>query len=101
MGNGLPQHRQHVVRSRRPRRLAKALPQFSISIVNDDKIRCGLLRAAIVEILHFSDARAEAIAESAHFFGESTLTVTHLEHAELISTQFKSKGLRVSIKPAD
>jgi hypothetical protein len=27
--------------------------------------------------------------------------VTHLEHAELISTQFKSKGLRVSIKPAD
>jgi ATP-dependent Clp protease adapter protein ClpS len=77
------------------------LPPWKVLLHNDDKNELGFVVKTIVELTTLNEDAAKQRTTEAHETGVSLLLTTHKERAELYKDQFDSKGLTVSIEPAE
>jgi ATP-dependent Clp protease adapter protein ClpS len=82
-------------------KLPGLLPQWKVLLHNDDKNEYLFVIYTIMELTPLKENDAVARTEEAHRKGVSLLLVTHKERAELYKDQFESKGLTVTIEPAE
>lgn len=83
----------------RPR--AARLPPWRVLLHNDDVNDMPYVVEAIVTLTTLNRHAAVECMLEAHKRGLALLLTTHREHAELISEQFRSKRLTVTIEPAN
>jgi ATP-dependent Clp protease adaptor protein ClpS len=77
------------------------LPPWKVLLHNDDKNDVEFVVTTIVALTPLNqDAAAQRTLE-AHHTGVALLLTTHKERAELYKEQFQSKGLTVTIEPAE
>jgi ATP-dependent Clp protease adaptor protein ClpS len=77
------------------------LPPWKVLLHNDDVNTHQHVVSSIVELTHLNEQDAVVRTEEADKTGVALLLVTHKERAELYRDQFQSKGLTVSIEPAE
>jgi ATP-dependent Clp protease adaptor protein ClpS len=77
------------------------LPPWKVLLHNDDKNSIDFVVSTIVELTPLNEQDAEQRTKEADKTGVSLLLVTHKERAELYKDQFESKGLTVTIEPAE
>jgi ATP-dependent Clp protease adaptor protein ClpS len=77
------------------------LPPWKVLLHNDDKNSMHFVISSIMELTPLNQQDAEQRMIEAHKTGVALLLVTHKERAELYKDQFQSKGLTVSIEPAE
>src|SRR5437660_949626 len=77
------------------------LPPWKVLLHNDDKNDVADVVETIVELTPLNEQDAKQRTEEAHKTGVALLLVTHKERAELYKDQFESKGLTVTIEPAE
>ncbi len=86
-------------RPARPR--TKRLPPWRVLLHNDAVNEMPYVVDTIIVLTTLSRHDAVMRMMEAHQRGISLLLTTHREHAELLSEQFRSKRLKVTIEPAD
>ena len=79
----------------------RMLPPFKVLLHNDDVNSLDHVVETIVELTHLNEQDAKLRTEEADKTGVALLLVTHKERAELYRDQFSSKGLTVTIEPAE
>jgi ATP-dependent Clp protease adapter protein ClpS len=77
------------------------LPPWKVLLHNDDKNDLRFVIGTIVELTPLNKQEAEQRTTEADKTGVSLLLTTHKERAELYQDQFQSKGLVVTIEPAE
>jgi ATP-dependent Clp protease adaptor protein ClpS len=77
------------------------LPPWKVLLHNDDKNARDFVTITIVELTPLNKQEAELRMKEADRTGVALLLVTHKERAELYQDQFQSKGLTVTIEPAE
>src|ERR1700712_3604344 len=77
------------------------LPPWKVLLHNDDKNEMGFVVTTIVELTTLNEQDAKKRTVEAHETGVALLVTTHKERAELYKEQFESKGLVVTIEPAE
>ncbi len=77
------------------------LPPWKVLLHNADEPTFDHVISTIVELTPLNKQDAELRAKEADETGVSLLLVTHKERAELYKDQFESKGLVVTIEPAE
>ena len=77
------------------------LPPWKVLLHNDDKNTYDFVIDSIVELTPLNKQDAELKMKEANDTGVTLLLVTHKERAELYKDQFESKGLTVTIEPAE
>jgi len=77
------------------------LPPWKVLLHNDDRNSFDHVIATIVELTALQKEAAADRTKEAHETGVALLLTTHKERAELYKEQFQSKGLTVSIEPAE
>ena len=77
------------------------LPPWKVLLHNDDKNAVGFVVKTIVELTSLNENDAKQRTVEAHETGVALLLTTHKERAELYKDQFDSKGLTVTIEPAE
>lgn len=75
------------------------MPQWKVLLHNDDVNEVTYVVETIVELTFLRRQEATLRMLEAHNRGLSLLLTTHREHAELLSEQFRSKRLKVTIEP--
>jgi ATP-dependent Clp protease adaptor protein ClpS len=90
------------VRKRQPRRKPpQPLPPWKVLLHNDDKNDVPFVIKTIMELTPLNEQDAKERTEEANDTGLALLLTTHKERAELYQEQFQSKGLTVTIEPAN
>jgi ATP-dependent Clp protease adapter protein ClpS len=88
-------------RKTRPRKkLPGLLPSWKVLLHNDDKNDMFFVMVTIIELTPLNEQDAKQRTLEAHETGVALLLTTHKERAELYKDQFQSKGLTVTIEPA-
>ena len=82
-------------------KLPGMLPPWKVLLHNDDKNSFDFVILTIVGLTPLNAQDATLRTLEAHETGVALLLVTHKERAELYQDQFKSKGLVVTIEPAE
>lgn len=77
------------------------LPPWKVLLHNDEKNDMFFVVATIVELTKLNEQQAILRMKEAHETGVALLLTTHKERAELYKDQFESKGLTVTIEPAE
>jgi ATP-dependent Clp protease adaptor protein ClpS len=77
------------------------LPQWKVLLHNDDKNSIEFVVVTVMELCALPQQAAIMRTLEAHKTGVALLLITHKERAELYKEQFMSKGLTVTIEPAD
>lgn len=77
------------------------LPPWKVLLHNDDKNEMGYVVSTIRELTTLNEQDAKQRTLEAHETGVALLVTTHKERAELYKDQFVSKGLIVTIEPAE
>jgi ATP-dependent Clp protease adapter protein ClpS len=77
------------------------LPPWKVLLHNDNKNEMPFVVKTVVELTPLNEQDAKQRTEEAHKSGVSLLLTTHKERAELYKDQFETKGLTVSIEPAE
>jgi ATP-dependent Clp protease adapter protein ClpS len=77
------------------------LPPWKVLLHNDDKNDVLFVVSTIMELTPLKEQDAKLRTLEAHETGVSLLLTTHKERAELYKDQFESKGLTVTIEPAE
>jgi len=77
------------------------LPPWKVLLHNDDKSEFVFVIETIVQLTPLNEQEAVVRTKEAHETGVALLLTTHKERAELYKDQFESKGLTVSIEPAE
>jgi ATP-dependent Clp protease adaptor protein ClpS len=77
------------------------LPPWKVLLHNDDKNEMMFVVFTVVELTPLNEDSARQRTMEAHETGVALLLVTHKERAELYKEQFASKGLTVTIEPAE
>src|SRR5215207_7622636 len=77
------------------------LPPWKVLLHNDDKNSMEFVVVSIVQLTPLNEQDAMRRMMEAHKTGVALLLVTHKERAELYKDQFESKGLTVTIEPAE
>lgn len=94
----------------KPKRSAKKSPQkkppqmmppWKVLLHNDDKNDMFFVIHTVVELTPLNEQEAQLRTTEAHKTGVALLLTTHKERAELYQEQFTSKGLTVTIEPAE
>jgi ATP-dependent Clp protease adapter protein ClpS len=83
------------------RKPPQMLPPWKVLLHNDDKNDMAFVVDTIVELTPLNKQDAENRMKEADDNGVALLLVTHKERAELYKDQFESKGLTVTIEPAE
>jgi ATP-dependent Clp protease adaptor protein ClpS len=83
------------------RKPPRHLPQWKVLLHNDDKNDVVAVVETIVELTPLNKAEAVGRMKEAHETGVALILTTHKERAELYQEQFTSKGLTVTIEPAE
>jgi ATP-dependent Clp protease adaptor protein ClpS len=90
------------VRKRQPRRKPpQPLPPWKVLLHNDDKNEILFVVKTIMELTTLNEQDAKLRTVEANDTGVALLLTTHKERAELYKEQFESKGLVVTIEPAN
>ena len=81
--------------------LTKTLPLWKVILHNDDVNSAEKVVRMVVEFVHIPVLAATKKMVEAHKEGQSLLTITHFERAEMIQQQFTSCSpiISVSIEP--
>jgi ATP-dependent Clp protease adaptor protein ClpS len=79
----------------------KQLPPWKVLLHNDDKNEMAYVVRTVMELTPLKEQDAKLRTVEAHETGVALLLTTHKERAELYKDQFESKGLNVSIEPAE
>lgn len=79
----------------------RQLPPWKVLLHNDDKNDVLFVVKTILELTTLKEQDAKLRTLEAHTTGVALLLTTHKERAELYKDQFQSKGLIVSIEPAE
>src|SRR5271155_3555943 len=77
------------------------LPPWKVLLHNDTKNDMLFVILTILELTPLKEQDAKLRMIEAHETGVALLLTTHKERAELYKDQFHSKGLTVSIEPAE
>ena len=77
------------------------LPPWKVLLHNDDKNSFEHVIITIIELTPLNEDAAVQRTFEAHKTGVALLLTTHKERAELYKEQFESKGLTVTIEPAE
>ncbi len=77
------------------------LPPWKVLLHNDDKNEAFFVVTTIMELTPLNEQDSLLRMKEAHETGVALLLVTHKERAELYKDQFESKGLTVSLEPAE
>lgn len=77
------------------------LPPYKVLLHNDDKNDMLFVVKTVMELTPLNEDAAIQRMKEAHETGLALLLVTHKERAELYQEQFTSKGLVVTIEPAE
>jgi ATP-dependent Clp protease adapter protein ClpS len=77
------------------------LPPWKVLLHNDDKNDMFFVIRSIIELTPLKEQDAKLRTIEAHESGVALLLTTHKERAELYQDQFVSKGLTVTIEPAE
>ena len=77
------------------------LPPWKVLLHNDDKNDVGYVVDTIMQLTSLNQQDAELRTKEADKTGLALLLTTHKERAELYQEQFTSKGLVVTIEPAE
>jgi len=89
----------------KPKRVRKTVPKRKppqqVLLHNDDQSEFGFVINTIVELTPLNEQEAKVRTKEAHETGVALLLTTHKERAELYKDQFESKGLTVTIEPAE
>ena len=83
------------------RKPPQQLPPWKVLLHNDDKNEMGFVVATIVELTPLNEHEATLRMKEADDTGVALILTTHKERAELYQEQFTSKGLVVTIEPAE
>ena len=83
------------------RKPPRHLPQWKVLLHNDDKNEMMFVVATIVELTPLNEQEATNRMKEADDTGVALILTTHKERAELYQEQFTSKGLVVTIEPAE
>lgn len=90
------------VRRHKPKRKPpQQLPPWKVLLHNDDKNDMLFVVQTICELTPLKQEEAILRMKEAHETGVALLLTTHKERAELYREQFQSKGLVVTIEPAE
>lgn len=90
------------VRKKQPRRKPpQPLPPWKVLLHNDDKNELLFVVKTIMELTPLNEQDAKLRTVEANDTGVALLLTTHKERAELYKEQFESKGLIVTIEPAN
>jgi ATP-dependent Clp protease adaptor protein ClpS len=87
-------------KARPARKLPAPLPPWKVLLHNDDKNDMLFVMVTIVELTPLNEQDAKLRMLEAHETGVALLLTCHKERAELYRDQFQSKGLTVTIEPA-
>jgi ATP-dependent Clp protease adaptor protein ClpS len=93
-----PKRQRKAAPRRKP---PQPLPPWRVLLHNDDKNSFDYVISTIMELTPLNEQDAELRTREADDTGVALLLVTHKERAELYKEQFESKGLTVSIEPAE
>jgi ATP-dependent Clp protease adaptor protein ClpS len=93
-----PKRERKTVPKKKP---PQQLPPWKVLLHNDDKSEFGFVIETIVELTPLKEQEAVIRTKEAHETGVALLLTTHKERAELYKDQFESKGLTVTIEPAE
>lgn len=77
------------------------LPPWKVLLHNDDKNAMDYVVLTILDLTPLKEQDAISRMVEAHKTGVALLLLTHKERAELYQEQFQSKGLVVTIEPAE
>ena len=83
------------------RKPPQPLPPWKVLLHNDDKNDMIYVVETIMSLTPLKEQDALLRMEEAHKTGVALLLTTHKERAELYKEQFQSKGLVVTIEPAE
>jgi ATP-dependent Clp protease adaptor protein ClpS len=77
------------------------LPPWKVLLHNDNKNDAFFVVSTIMELTPLNEQDSMLRMKEAHETGVALLLVTHKERAELYKDQFESKGLTVTLEPAE
>jgi ATP-dependent Clp protease adaptor protein ClpS len=83
------------------RRPPQSLPPWKVLLHNDDTNTRDYVVSTITQLTSLNEQDAELRMKEADKTGLALLLTTHKERAELYQEQFTSKGLTVTIEPAE
>jgi ATP-dependent Clp protease adaptor protein ClpS len=83
------------------RKPPQPLPPWKVLLHNDDHNEVEYVITTIVSLTSLNEQDAVERTLEAHESGVALLLTTHKERAELYRDQFGSKGLTVTIEPAE
>ena len=92
---------KRAVRTTPKRKPPQMLPPWKVLLHNDDKNSRQFVVEAIMQLTPLKKQDAELRMKEADETGVALLLTTHKERAELYKDQFESKGLTVTIEPAE
>lgn len=90
-----------AIKTKPVRKPPQPLPPWKVLLHNDDKNDMQHVILSIVELTPLNEQDAVNRMKEAHDTGVALILVTHKERAELYQEQFQSKGLTVTIEPAE
>lgn len=90
-----------AVKEKSKPRPPQMLPPWKVLLHNDDTNTMEFVVLTVMQLTALKEQDAINRTIEAHKTGVSLLVVTHKERAELYKDQFESKGLTVTIEPAD
>src|SRR5262249_16607032 len=93
-----PKRASKTVPKRKPPQM---LPPWKVLLHNDDKNEMMFVVNTILDLTTLTEQDAKQRTVEAHETGVALLLTTHKERAELYKDQFESKGLTVTIEPAE
>ena len=94
----VPRKSQKVIPKPKPPQL---LPPWKVLLHNDDNNSMDYVVLSIMALTPLNEQDAIERMLEAHKTGVALLLTTHKERAELYKDQFHSKGLTVTIEPAE
>lgn len=103
-GEGATATKPKSKRSKKPRPKTpppRMLPPWKVLLHNDDHNTFEYVIFTIIELTPLKPYEAVQRTAEAHNRGLALLLTTHKERAELFKDQFTSKGLTVTIEPAE
>lgn len=90
-----------AVKEKSKPRPPQMLPPWKVLLHNDDTNTMDFVVLTVMQLTSLNEQDAKRRTIEAHKTGVALLVTTHKERAELYKDQFESKGLTVTIEPAE